>query len=126
PDLSSRLGPVATARAKFDLSVSVSEQRGADGMPAGITGVVEYATDLFDRATVEGLAARFVRLLGSAAAEPQRPIGSLDILGNEERTKILRSFNDTAHALPSSTVPALFAAQAARTPEAAAVVFGDQ
>ena len=124
--LDAQLEAVATASAKFDLSVSVSEQRGADGAPGGIIGVVEYATDLFDRATVEALAARFVRLLGSAAAAPQRPIGSLDILGDDERTRILRDFNDTAQAVPSATVPALFAAQAARTPEATAVVFGDE
>ena len=46
---------VATSSAKFDLSVSLGEERGADGAPAGIGGVVEYATDLFDRASVEAL-----------------------------------------------------------------------
>ena len=44
--------------AKFDLSLSLGEQRGADGTPAGIDGVLEYATDLFDRASVEALAGR--------------------------------------------------------------------
>ncbi|MFL5088048.1 MAG: condensation domain-containing protein, partial [Xanthobacteraceae bacterium] len=87
---------------------------------------LDFRADLFDRATVEGLAARFVRLLAGAVAAPERAIGSLDILGNEERSKILRTWNDTAQAVPSSTVPALFAAQAARTPDAAALVFGDQ
>ncbi|MFL5108598.1 MAG: amino acid adenylation domain-containing protein, partial [Xanthobacteraceae bacterium] len=87
---------------------------------------LDFRADLFDRATVEGLAARFVRLLAGAVAAPERAIGSLDILGAEERSKILRTWNDTAQAVPSSTVPALFAAQAARTPEATAVVFGDQ
>src|SRR5262249_59609925 len=53
-------------------------------------------------------------------------IGSLDILGAEERRRILRGFNDTAQAVPCSTVPALFAAQAARTPEATAVALGDE
>ena len=49
PGLSATFEPVTTASAKFDLSVSLGEQRAADGTPAGITGVVEYATDLFDR-----------------------------------------------------------------------------
>ncbi|MFL5071599.1 MAG: amino acid adenylation domain-containing protein, partial [Xanthobacteraceae bacterium] len=87
---------------------------------------LDFRADLFDRATVEGLAARFVRLLAGAVADPERAIGSLDILGAEERSKILRTWNETAQAVPSSTVPALFAAQAARTPEATAVVFGDE
>jgi Non-ribosomal peptide synthetase modules and related proteins len=47
PGLATRFEPVATATAKFDLAVSVSEERGADGTPAGISGVIEYATDLF-------------------------------------------------------------------------------
>ncbi|MFL5000740.1 MAG: amino acid adenylation domain-containing protein, partial [Xanthobacteraceae bacterium] len=87
---------------------------------------LDFRADLFDRATVEGLAARFVRLLAGAVAAPERAIGSLDILGNEERSKILRTWNDTAQAVPSATIPALFAAQAARTPDAAALVFGDE
>src|SRR5207344_515282 len=47
-------------------------------------------------------------------------------LEDDERTKILRGFNDTAQAVPSSTVPALFAAQAGRTPDATAVVCADE
>jgi len=126
PGLSARFEPVATASAKFDLSVSVSEQRGADGSPAGIEGVVEYATDLFDRATIEALADRLVRLLEQAVAAPDGAIGRLDLLAADERRTILRRWNDTAHAVPSATVPELFAAQAARTPDATAVVFADE
>ncbi|HJZ33241.1 MAG TPA: amino acid adenylation domain-containing protein, partial [Hyphomicrobiaceae bacterium] len=126
PGVTAGLEPVATASAKFDLSVSVAEQRAADGTPAGIVGVMEYASDLFERATVEVLAERLVRLLAAAVADPQRAIGRLDILGDAERTQILRAWNATAHALPGATVPELFAAQVARTPEAIAVVLGDE
>src|SRR5207253_3533786 len=101
PGVEAHLEPVATASAKFDLSVSVSEARGGDGRPGGIVGVVEYATDLFERGTVEGLAGRLVRLLEQAVAAPERPIGSLDILGGDERTTILAKWNDTARALPA-------------------------
>ena len=41
--------PIATASAKFDLSLGLTEHRSADGRPAGIEGVLEYASDLFDR-----------------------------------------------------------------------------
>ena len=56
----------------------------------------------------------------------ERPIGNLSILDPAERDTILRSWNDTAQAVPSLTLPALFAAQAARTPDAVAVVFEDR
>jgi non-ribosomal peptide synthetase component F len=58
--------------------------------------------------------------------EPDVPIGRIDILSPAERDTILRGWNDTAHAIPPATVPELFAAQVARTPEAVAVVFEDQ
>src|SRR5262249_41417972 len=66
----------------------------------------------------------------AVVAAPEQPIGALDILSSAERATILRDWNDTAHALPfaasaSATLPTLFAAQAARTPDAVAVVFGD-
>src|SRR5262249_48544507 len=66
--LSARVEPVAGASAKFDLSVSLAEQRAADGGPGGISGVMEYASDLFERASVEVLAGRLVRLLEAAVA----------------------------------------------------------
>src|SRR5262249_61651444 len=121
--LAARFEPVATASAKFDLSVSLGEERGGDGTPRGIAGVIEYAADLFERSDVEGLAARLVRLLEAAVADPRRAISSLDILSADERATLLRGFNDTAHAIPSATLPALFAAQALRTPDAVAVAF---
>ncbi|HZC79978.1 MAG TPA: amino acid adenylation domain-containing protein, partial [Ktedonobacterales bacterium] len=126
PGLATRFEPVATATAKFDLALSVSEERGADGTAAGISGVIEYATDLFRRDTVEAIAGRLVRLLEAAAAHPDRAIGSLDILSGEERATILRGWNDTAHALSAATLPELFAAQVARRPDAIAVVFEDE
>ena len=118
--------PVATASAKFDLSVSLGEQRGADGAPAGITGVVEYATDLFDRTSIEALTQRFVRFLEVVVARPERAIGNLDILAADERDRILHRWNETTSVVAPGTLPALFAAQAAKTPSATAVVFGDE
>ena len=53
--VSARLEPVVGASAKFDLSVSLAE-RSADGGACGLSGVMEYASDLFDRASVEALA----------------------------------------------------------------------
>ena len=57
---------------------------------------------------------------------PQRAIGSLDILELHERVRLLRDWNDTEHAVEEASLPALFAAQAQRTPDAVAVVFEDR
>ena len=126
PGLTTAFEPVASASAKFDLSVSLAEQRGANGAPAGIAGSLEYATDLFERASVEAMAARLIRLLEAAVADADQPIGTLDVLAPEERRTILRDWNDTARAVPSATLPELFAAQVAKAPNATAVVFEDQ
>ena len=85
---------------------------GASGRAADICGST-YRGDLFDRADVEVMAARLIRLLEAAVAEPERAIGSLDILAADERETLLRGWNDTAHAIPAATLPELFAAQAA-------------
>src|SRR6516162_9073099 len=124
--LSARVEPVVGASAKFDLSVSLAEQRSADGSAGGLSGVMEYASDLFDRASVEALAGRLVRLLEAAMAAPEVSIGRLEILSAEERRTLLHEWTATARALPDATLPQLFAAQAAATPDAVAVVFAGE
>ena len=89
--------------------------------------MLEYASDLFDEATVETLGRRLIRLLEAAVADAGQPLGSLPILESAERDTILRTWNDTAREpVAAATLPALFAAQAARTPDAVAVVFEDR
>ncbi|MGV9315007.1 amino acid adenylation domain-containing protein [Streptomyces sp. NPDC003691] len=105
-----------TGTAKFDLFFNMVP----DGS-GGAGGYVEYATDLFDRETAENLASRFVRVLGRLVADPDRRIGTLDVLGTGERDLLLHRFNDTAGPVPGETVPELFENQAARTPDAPAV-----
>src|SRR6266542_1962612 len=124
--VSASVEAVAGASAKFDLSVSLAEQRTADGSAGGISGVMEYASDLFERASVEALAGRLVRLLEAAVAAPEVAIGRLEILSAAERHRLLRDWNATERALPGATLPQLFAAQAAETPDAVAVVFADE
>ncbi len=87
---------------------------------------LEYRPDLFDRADVEALIGRLVRLLEAAVANPEQAVGTIDILAPDERAIILRGWNDTARAIPSATLPELFAAQVARTPDAIAAVHEDE
>ena len=125
PGLAAKPEDFNVASAKFDLAFALGENRSTDGLPAGIDGILQYATDLFDRQTVEALAQRLVRLLTEAVTNPEQPIGSLNILSAAERHSILREWNDTARPIPSATLPELFAAQAAQSPDATAVVFED-
>src|SRR5215218_7323289 len=126
PGLAVTPQPIATANAKFDLSVGLVERRLTDGTPGGIDGVLEYASDLFDKATVEVIGRRFIRLLEAAVADAAQPLGHLPILESAERDTILRTWNDTTQPIVPATLPALFAAQAARTPDAVAVVFEER
>ena len=109
---------------KFDLSLFFRPQHDADGSPAGIRGTFEYAQDLFDEATVEALAGRLTRLLRQVVEDPSRPVSEYEVLADAERQRILHEWNDTSRSLPGHTVPQLFEQQAARTPDATAVVFG--
>ncbi|CAN3979390.1 Polyketide synthase modules and related proteins [Kitasatospora purpeofusca] len=121
PGLESSPEPLGLRVAKFDLNIGITERHDQDGTPAGLEGSVEYAADLYDRATVDTLFARFGRLLAAAAADPGAPIGTLDILAPEERARLAEDWNATAAPVRTGSLPGLFAAQAARTPDAVAL-----
>src|SRR5437870_2514858 len=65
---------------------------------------------------------RFLKLL-IASADHDVSIGRLELLSGAERRTLLQDWNATARALEPQTVAQLFAAQAAQTPDAVAVVF---
>ncbi|MFH7600695.1 hypothetical protein WDV06_37250, partial [Streptomyces racemochromogenes] len=66
-DLPTEVSGLDVGAAKFDLGFSLAEQRSDRGEPAGIAGSVVYATDVFDRGSVEVLVGRLVRLLEAVA-----------------------------------------------------------
>ncbi|MEU6681010.1 amino acid adenylation domain-containing protein [Streptomyces sp. NPDC046925] len=111
--------------AKFDLTADFREHRAPDGEAAGIDGTLEYATGLFDRATADHIADALPRLLRQLVTAPEQPISAADPLSAEHRHQTLVAWNDTTAPASPDTVPQLFAAQAARTPHATALVCGD-
>nr|WP_223885198.1 non-ribosomal peptide synthetase [Nocardia colli] len=113
--------PAGTGTAKFDLFFALTELSADQG---GYTGTVEYSTDLFDRHTVELLTGRFLRLLDAVVADPAMALSDLEILLPVEQRQLLQEWNDTTVAVPNATLPELFAAQAAATPNATAVIRG--
>ncbi|MFF7638568.1 non-ribosomal peptide synthase/polyketide synthase, partial [Kitasatospora sp. NPDC008050] len=118
--------PVDIETAKVDLSVNVMERHTSTGMPAGIVGAMKYATDLFDRATIERVLARWQRLLEQLLTDPELRIGQAELLDEQERGQMLTTWNDTAVEVPQATVSELFETQARRSPDAVAVVCGEE
>ncbi|OLL16865.1 non-ribosomal peptide synthetase [Rhodococcus sp. M8] len=116
---------IDTSVAKFDLQLTLSESSD-DGRADGLVAEITYATDLFDASTVAGFAARFVRVLEEVVADPSVAVGDLEILEPVERSRVLEVWNDTAHPVPSVTLVGLFEERVRRSPEAVAVVFGDE
>src|SRR5262245_5914028 len=109
------LGPVE------DLSIAVYDR--ADGGPLRIdfdaNPTFHTAADLADHQQ------RFLRLL-TGIGDAEGSIGRLEILSAAERRTLLQEWNGPERALSAATLPQLFAAQAAKTPDAVAVVFEDE
>ena len=123
PGLQTSLIDAGQTPAKFDLSFGLGEVFDPDGTPAGLRGGVTFATDLFDRVTVEDITRRLLRVLEAVTADPQAPVERIEVLDAAERQRVLSEWNDTGREVPQGTLPELFQAQVARTPEATAVVF---
>ncbi len=116
---------VDTQVARMDLTFFLRERFTETGAPAGIGGGVEFRTDVFDAASIEALIARLQRVLEAMTADPGARLSSIDVLDAGEHARLDEIGNRavlTAPASPSGvSVPVLFAAQVARTPEAVAV-----
>ncbi|WP_084525422.1 amino acid adenylation domain-containing protein [Nocardia vaccinii] len=127
PGLSVSTLTADTDVALFDLQITVSDSYDPDGAPAGINGVVTYATDLFDAATVTALVDRLLRMLDAVATDPAQPVYEVELLAAAEREAILTQWNSTDMALAPEETPAAVFAEAARTyPDRIAVISGDQ
>ncbi|RCV51197.1 non-ribosomal peptide synthetase [Marinitenerispora sediminis] len=127
PELAAELEHLDIGTTRFDLTFSLTERPApAGGAAAGLEGVVEYNADVLDPDTVRLLAARLVRLLAAAAADPDRPVSALGLFDPAEREQVLVEWNATARDLPAVPAPALFERRVARAGEAVAVEFEDE
>ena len=106
--------------ATFDLSVEFVP----DG--DGLAGLLEYRSDLFDEATVRRMAGQLLRLLEGAAAEPDRPLGTLPLLSAREIHQVTREWNATEFPVEDTAYPELLQRRAALTPQAPALVAGEE
>jgi natural product biosynthesis luciferase-like monooxygenase protein len=76
--------------------------------------------------TADGLAAQLEAVIANALAHPDRPVSQLDLMTDEAKVAALRAWNDTARSVPAPCIHELIADQAARTPDAVALIYRGQ
>ncbi|RXG86993.1 non-ribosomal peptide synthetase [Bradyrhizobium vignae] len=117
--LSTRRLEVDPKVARFDITLELVE---ADGRFAGF---FEYATDLFDTATIEGMAAQFKTLLKAVVANPEQRISRLPLLTEAERRRLLaKGRGMPVNFTTRGNLSECFDRQAKKTPNAVAVSDG--
>ncbi|WP_431031775.1 non-ribosomal peptide synthase/polyketide synthase [Streptomyces sp. P6-2-1] len=125
PGLEASGRPLYIGVSRFDLSLSLVEHFADDGAPAGLSGVAEYATDLYDRATVEALVARWARLLEQFTADPRLGVGGAVLdAGTARRPAAGDTPAGPAVLGGARTLPELFERRAAASPDAVALSAG--
>jgi amino acid adenylation domain-containing protein len=107
----------SSGTSKFDLSISLHEHG------ERLVGRIVYSADLFAPETMRRLIGHWMTLLAGAAADPGCALARLPLLTEAETRELLVGWNKTERECPADTLYPLFAAQAARRPDAPAVVF---
>jgi len=117
PGLSLRAIDQGTEVVKFDLLLSFSESE------TGLSGALQYATDLFERETIQRWLTHLGVLLAGIADAPDGPVDDLPILTAGERAALLETWNETDRAYPAEKAfHQLFSEQAAQNPARTAVL----
>ena len=105
---------------KFDLNLDVGEQQGH------LVGSLGYNTDLFNAATIKRMLESFERILGEVIKHPDINVNRIDILSREERDQQLYGWNQTEVDYDKSlTVDGLIAQQCQASPDATAIICGE-
>ncbi|MEO7533278.1 MAG: amino acid adenylation domain-containing protein, partial [Ferruginibacter sp.] len=115
------MGEFVHNTAKFDLTFMVNE------IPSGLSGTVEYNTDLYTPATIERMMKHYKELLRSIVKEPKQNLDSLAMLNQSETQQLLVEFNNTNAPLQTEkTVIELFEEQAIKKDNATVIVYKEQ
>ncbi|TMQ65454.1 MAG: amino acid adenylation domain-containing protein [Candidatus Eisenbacteria bacterium] len=117
--LSSAPMDVDNGASRFDMTLACTELPGT-----GIHGYIEYNTDLYDRLKVERMLRHLGRILESVAAEPDRPLGEIEMLTAQEREGLTVRFNDTVRQADDACLHELFERAVTASPDQPALVFG--
>src|ERR1700730_1290094 len=115
---------VVTRTAKFDLDFDLGEVPTEDPAAPMAAGVVSYATDLFDRASIERLVAWFGRVIKAVVADASVVVGQVSLLDRGERDLVVSGWSGVGVGAPVGVAPQLLAAAVAADPDALAVLDG--
>ena len=105
---------------KYDLSFIFSEKKGKLSLH------IEYNTDIYELDFIERLQVHFENFLSKAIQTPKDKVATINYLTPTEESQLVVDFNATTVDYPSTTMVDLFTTQAAKTPDATALIFGDQ
>jgi amino acid adenylation domain-containing protein len=112
---------LTSVASKADLALSLRDSE------QGLSGFFEYNSDLFEAATIERMVGHWQTLLEGITAQPDQSVATLPLLTEGERQQMLVDWNATAGPYPADQCfHQMFEAQAARAPDALAVVCADQ
>ncbi|MEL7405447.1 MAG: 4-hydroxyphenylpyruvate dioxygenase [Cyanobacteria bacterium J06558_2] len=113
--------PLEQITAQFDLTLSLEETE------QGLGGFWQYNSDLFAADTIKRMTIHFETLLAGIIPHPERPISELPLLTAAESQQLLVKWNNTKADYPQDKcIHQLFESQAAKTPDALAIVFEAQ
>ncbi|BEN70633.1 TPA: amino acid adenylation domain-containing protein [Serratia marcescens] len=119
PGLQAELAGLEYSAAKFDMTLDLADTG------EGISGTLNFATALFDRATAERYGVYLVQALRAMTLNSPRSVSHIDLLPPAEREHLLHGWNRTERDYPlDQTLAALFEQQVRRTPHATALVSG--
>jgi amino acid adenylation domain-containing protein len=91
-----------------------------------IVGALQYDATVFDEAAAAHFCKHFVRTATAVAAAPGARLSAVEILDEGERRTLLSDWTVARRGYPEGTAHELFRRQAQRTPDAAALVYGEQ
>jgi amino acid adenylation domain-containing protein/non-ribosomal peptide synthase protein (TIGR01720 family) len=112
---------IESRTAKYDLALAMRDTE------RGLKGTLEYATDLFNHATISRMLGHFQTLLEGIVAHPEHLLRDLPLLTEAERHQILVEWNDTTADYPQDTcLHELFEMWAEQTPDVVAVICNEQ
>ncbi|MCA1372779.1 MULTISPECIES: non-ribosomal peptide synthetase [unclassified Bradyrhizobium] len=120
PGLKAEVADIPLQQVKFDLELNLGEMDGR------IVGSLNYATSLFDEATITRHRGYLLTVLRAMISDADQEVDRIDIIGADERRRVLDTWNETATPFPSeSCIQDLFAEQVRRAPDAIALAYED-
>ncbi|WP_242273251.1 non-ribosomal peptide synthetase [Bacillus cereus group sp. BfR-BA-01538] len=110
-----------TQGAKHELTLIINDNG------ESVEASFQYNINLFNKRTMERMAKNLINLIKQINQKPEQKIGSLSLLSDEDREKLLVTWNDTKTEINKDLcIHTLFEEQVASNPDAIALTFEDK